>query len=198
MAYDDKITANIAFSYNDRPLKGLDGGSAILVNYDEIDFATTPRTDLAEISAFTLKAGGSAGFEIQWYKELASTGVVYTPNAEAVDGFTQSFIGRMSNASSANATIAKELKDGRYLVIVETKYKGADDEAGQSAYKIYGFDSGLKLSEMTYNSQEEEGGVLFTLSTPEGMSERFPYITLYDTDYATTAALVTALLTPTA
>jgi len=197
MAYDDKISATIAFDYQDRPLKGLDGGRAILVNYDEIDFASTPRTALAQLVAFTLKAGGSAGFEIQWYKELASTSSAYAPNAEAVDGFSHSFLGRMSNASAANAEIAKELKDGRFLVIVETKYKGADGDDSKEAYKVYGFDSGLKLSEMTYASQENEGGILFTLATPEGMSERFPYQTLYAVSKTATDVLVTGLLTPT-
>lgn len=197
MAYTDKVTASIAFDYNDRPIKGLDGGRAILVNYDEIDFATTPRTDAAEVSAFTLKAGGSVAFEMQWYKELASTSSSYTPNSEDVDGFSHNFIGRMSNASSENAALAQELKDGRFLVIVETKYKGKDNANGKDAYKIYGFDSGMKLSEMTYTSNENSGGILFTLATPEGTSERFPFLTLFSVDYASTTALVEGLLTPT-
>lgn len=198
MPYSDStISANIAYEYNDRPLKGLDGGRAMIINYDDIDFATTPRTGAAEVSAFTLKSGGKQAYEIQFYKELASTNSVYTPNEEDVDGFTHSFSGRMSNANAANAGIAQELKDGRFVVIVETKYKG-DDATPTDAFKIYGLDSGLKLSEMTYNSNENNGGVLFTLATPEGMSEEFPYVVLNDTDYATTLALVEALTTPTA
>lgn len=197
MAYDDSITANIAFDYNDRPLKGLDGGRAILINYAEIDFASTPRIAAATLPALTLTAGGSVAFEIQWYKELASSNSTFTPNAEQVDGFAHAFVGRMSNSSAANAELAKELKDGRFAIIVETKYKGADDSDSLDAYKVYGFDSGLRLTEMTYNSNENEGGILFTLATPEGMSEQFPFHTLYVTDATATAAYVTALLTPT-
>ena len=183
MACNKKLTANILFDCADAPLKGLDGGTAVLINYDDIDFAGSTVTgatisDLATVS-------GSAGFSIDWYKELASTATSFTANAEDVDGYSHQFLARLSNSSALNAERANELKNGRFIVVVETSYKGASDA---EAFKVYGWDAGMELSEMTGNSNENGGGLLFTLSTREATVERYPYNIFLETTYATSKA----------
>ena len=84
-----------------------------------------------------------------------------------------------------NAERANELKNGRFIVVVETSYKGASDA---EAFKVYGWDAGMELSEMTGNSNENGGGLLFTLSTREATVERYPYNIFLETTYATSKA----------
>lgn len=183
MACNKKITADIAFDCLDAPVKGLDGSKAVLINYDDVDFSASTMTDGA-VTALVLKSG-AIGYDISWYKELGSTASAYASNTEDVDGFTHSFLARLANSSTANAKAANELKNGRFMVVVETSYKGV----GQAeAFKVYGFDSGMELSEMTQSSNENSGSMLFTLATREGTVERYPYAVYFDTDYATTKA----------
>lgn len=178
-----KITADIAFSCDDRAKKGLAGNKAVVINYDDIDFAATTSTG-ATVTNLALKSGTS-GFEIGWYKDLGSTAVEYTPNNEQVDGFAHSFLCRLSTTSATNAERASELKGGRFIVVVEKNYKGT---SSADAFAVYGFENGLELSEMTGASEENAGSLLFTLRTKEDTFEEYPYQIVLETDYATTKA----------
>lgn len=178
-----KITADIVFDCNDRAKKGLKGSKAVIVNYDDIDFGATTVSG-ATVSNLALKTGTS-GFSIGWYKDLGSTAMEYTPNDETVDGFAHSFLCRLGTTSAANAEIASELKGGRFVIVVETNYQGTDQA---EAFKVFGFENGLELSEMTGNSEENTGSLLFTLSTKEDFYEEYPFQILKETDYAATKA----------
>ena len=183
MACNKLITADILYDCDNTPIKGLDGQRAVLINMADIDFTATTQAN-GICSALTLKAA-SVGKTLEWYKELGSVAAAYSPNAEDTDGFTHSFIGRLPVTSAANALAAAELKNGRFVVVVETSYKGT---ANVDAFKIYGLDTGLELSEMTQSSNENSGSLLFTLSTREGTYEKFPYVIYQDLDYTTAAA----------
>lgn len=183
MACNNKITADIAYDCADAPIKGLDSGKAVLINWDDVDWTATTMASGA-VSALVLKSGTS-GFNVSWYKELGSVASSYTKNTEDVDGFSHSFMARLSTTTTANSLAANELKNGRFLVVVETAYKGASDA---EAFKVYGFDTGMELLEMTQSSNENSGSVLFTLATREGTVERYPYCVYFDTSYAVTKA----------
>ena len=49
---------------------------------------------------------------------------------------------------------------------------------------------------MDGNSNENGGGLLFTLSTREGTVEKYPYNILLETSYATTKTAFDALFNP--
>lgn len=188
MACNRKLTADILFDCADFPKAGLDSGKAVIINTEDIDWTASTATG-ATITALTLKTGTS-GFSVEWYKELASTASTFNLNTEDIDGFGHSFLTRLSNTSADNAERANELKMGRFIVVVETNYKGASNA---EAFKVYGWDSGLILSEMTSNSNENSGSTLFTLSTKENTVEQYPYNILMETDYDTTKADFEAL-----
>ena len=178
-----KVTANILYACTDAPRKGVDGGKGVLINYDDIDFAASTVSG-SKITDLVLKSG-TAGFEVQWYKDLASANSSFAPNAEDVDGFLHNFLTRLSNSSAANADRANELKNGRFVMVYMTRYKGANN---LEAFKVAGWDSGLRLSEMVNNTLENSGATLFTLATEEGDVERYPYNVFLETDYATSKA----------
>lgn len=189
MACNKKVTANLLFDCADAPKKGLDGGKAVIINYDDIDFSALTQTGATVTNLATL----AVGFEVQWYKELASVASAYAANAEDVDGFSHQFLARIATTSADGAERAEELKNGRFIVVVETSYKGA---AQAEAFKIYGLDAGLELQELSGNSNENSGSLLFTLGTREGTVERYPFNILLETDYATTKASFDSLFNP--
>ena len=182
MACINKLSGDIPFNCDDKPKRGLAGGRAVLINFEDIDFGASTETG-ATITNLALKSG-TTGYELEWYKELASASAEYAPNAEDIDGFTQSFLARLSTTSASSAEKSKELKGGRFVVVYESNYQGVDQ---LEAFKVLGWESGLELSEMTTNTNETSSSILFTLSTKEGSYEDFPYSILLETSYAATA-----------
>ena len=180
---DKKLTADMLYDCADSPKKGIDGGKAVLINWDDIDFAATTKGG-AMITDLILKSGTS-GLAFEWYKDLASGNSSFAPSTEDIDGFLQSFLGRLATTTVEHAERANEMKSGRFVVVYESKYKGIDSD---DAFKVRGFDTGLKLSEMTENTLENSGSILFTLATEEGDVEQYPYQIFLETDYATSKA----------
>lgn len=189
MACNNSITANLLFDCADAPKKGLDGGKAVIINYDDVDFSSLTQSG----AIVTDLATTAVGYEVQWYKELASTATAYAANADDVDGYTHQFMARLATTTAESAERANELKNGRFIVVVETSYKGVDSD---DAFKIYGLDAGLELQELSGNSNENSGSLLFTLGTREGTVERYPYNIFLETDYATSKASFDSLFNP--
>jgi len=188
MACNKKVTDDLLFDCADAPKKGIDGGKGVLINWDDIDRSGSTFSG-ATITDLVLKSGAT-GFSVQWYKDLASANSAFTPNTEDVDGFTHNFLTRLANSSAANAERANELKNGRFVMVYETRYKGVNNA---EAFKVAGWENGLKLSEMTNNTLENSGATLFTLATEEGDVERYPYSVFLENDYATSKATYDAL-----
>lgn len=189
MAYITKLSADVDFSTGERPIKGVDG-DAILINYNDIDFSGTTVSG-STVSTLTLKSG-STGFKLSWYKELASGQAAFTPNSEDIDGFSQSFLARLATTTADNSERAKELSQGRFVVVYESRFGGV---SGESKIKVLGLDTGLELSELTQNTNENSGSILFTLATKEGTYEEHPYRIYLNTDYATSKTDLEAAFT---
>lgn len=188
MACNNKLSENIIQSCADLPKKGLKGSKAVIVNYDDIDFSSTT-TSGATVTALTLQSG-KTGYSLEWYKDLGSTTSTFAPNTEDIDGFTHSFLSRLSTSSAKNAERSNELKNGRFVMAVETKYAGVDS---LDAFKIYGLENGMLLSELTVGTNENSGAITFTLLSEEGTVEQYPYLVLNEGDYATNKASFDAL-----
>lgn len=97
------------------------------------------------------------------------------------------------NSAEVKAEV-EALAKGRYVIIIENSHKGA---AGESAFEVYGDESGLELAEgeRAVSDTETQGAFNLTLRSSEYSRESHLPATLYDTDYATTKAIVTGLLT---
>lgn len=185
---DPKLTADMVFDCSDKSKKGLDGAKAVIINWDDIDRASSTVngatiTDLVTVS-------GTSGFAAEWFKDLASVNSAFSPSTEDVDGFLHNFLCRIQNATAENAERAAELSQGRFVVVVETRYKGA---LNVEAFKVFGWENGLKLSEMAYNTLENSGAIPYTAATEEGDFETYPYNVFLETDYATSKATFDAM-----
>jgi len=180
MTCTKKITTDLLFDCADRPKKGIDGGKAVIINWDDIDFGASTVTG-AMISDLVLKSGTS-GYALEWYKDLASANSSFAPNTEDIDGFLHNFLARLATTTVEHAERANELKNGRFIVVYESRYKG---EESLDAFKIRGWDSGLIVSEMSENTLENSGSILFTLASEEGANEPYPYNVFLETDHLT-------------
>ena len=182
-----KLTADMIFDCADKSKKGLDSGRAVVINWDDIDRAGSTVAGATISDLVTLS--GTSGFAAEWFKDLASANSAFSPSTEDVDGFLHNFLCRIQNASANNAERAAELAQGRFVVVVETRYKGA---ANAEAFKVFGWENGVKLSEMTYNTLENSGAIPYTVATEEGDFETYPYHVFLETDYATSKATFNA------
>lgn len=191
MSCDKKVTADLLFDCADAPKKGIDGGKGMLINFDDIDRSAST-VNGATITDIVLKTGTTA-FAVQWYKDLASANSAFVPSDEDIDGFAHNFLTRLANSSALNAERAAELAGGRFVLVYETRYKGVDNA---EAFKVAGWENGLRLSEMTNNTLENSGATLFTLATKEGDVERYPYSVFLETDYVTSKATFDAMFAP--
>lgn len=175
----------------DKPKMGIANGEAVLINYEDIDFAASTIAD-GVITDLVLKSG-TTGYKLEWYKDLGSANSVFNPSTEDVDGFAHQFLARLGTTTAEHAARAKELKEGRFIVVYEGKYKGVDLD---DAFKVRGWDNGMRLLEMTENTLENSGSILFTLQTEEGNVEEYPYHVFLETDYATSKATFDSLFAP--
>jgi len=185
----DELQDDIVFSCDESPVAGIAGSRAVIINYDDIDrSATTSNRSL--VTNLQLKAG-KTGRLLKWYKKLGNDNNTYAPNAENIDGFIHSFLCRLPNSSAENANRAHELKNGNFVIVYESKFKGVD---GKDAFKVLGFQNGMTLSEFLINSKENAGSAPFTISTEEDTPEQYPYnVFLEGDDYAVTLATFESL-----
>lgn len=182
------VTEDLLYDCTDKPKKGIDGGKGVLINYDDIDFAASTVVG-AKITDLVLKSG-KVGLSVQWYKDLASANSSYTPSTENEDGFIHNFLTRLAVSSVDNAERANELKNGRFIMVYETRYKGA---LNVEAFKVSGWGNGMKLSEMVSNTLENSGSSLFTLATEDGDFEKYPYQVFFETSEAVSRATYDSL-----
>jgi hypothetical protein len=183
MSCINKLTANIAYDCNvtNRAKGGLES-KAVLINTVDIDLTALTQSG-ATITNLTLKAGAT-GYEIGWIKQLGSTGSEFSVN-DGLDSFNHSFACRVFGQGSADAERIKELSQGEFVVVVETKYKGTGNV---DSYKVFGIENGLKMSEGSSTSLENDGSFLFTLASVEGYGESYPYKVYLEGTYAASKA----------
>jgi len=186
-----KLTANISYDCTPagRAKAGLET-KAVLINKSDIDL-TALTSSGATVTNLSL-VSGSTGFKIDWAKQLGNTASEFAANDSGVDTFTHSFACRVFGQSAADAERVRELSAGEFVVVVESKWKGANNA---SAFKVFGIENGLKMSEGSFTSLENDGSFLFTLSSVEGFGETYPFQVYSETSYTATKAKFDGLFT---
>jgi hypothetical protein len=180
------LDADFVLSCDDKAKGGLEN-DVILVNYSDVDYSTLTldATNKTIVTNFQLKSG-STGYLLQGVKQVNSTAYELVKQEFSFDTFKHIFNGVILTPNSANKEQAEKLASGgRYVVIVNRKYKGASNA---DAFEIYGLGSGLDLETMTYNSKENNGVISFALASAEGEEETGVPKTYLDTDYPTSLA----------
>jgi hypothetical protein len=171
MSCINKLTANVAYDCTNvanRAKAGLET-KAVLINKNDIDLTTLTQSGATVTSLLLLS--GKTGYEVSWLKQLGTSAAEFSVN-DGLDTFQQSFACRVFGSGAADATRINELSSGEFVVVVETRYKGIGNA---DSYKVFGLENGLKMSEGSFTSNENDGSFLFTLASLEGMGEKFPY-----------------------
>lgn len=186
MACEGLITADILYDCENPPVGGLET-DVVLINISEIDRAATTYdvTNKDIVTNLQLQAG-KTGYLFQGIKQINTASSELVKKEFSSDKEKHSFIGVLLNVSAVNKDQINQFKEGgKYVAVVNRKWKGADNE---EAFLILGLEVGLEIETQTWNSNENDGTLTFTLASADGFEEpRLPN-TLLETDYATTLA----------
>lgn len=188
MACNGLVDGNILFDCDYPAIAGLEV-NVVLINRSQIDVTATTydASNKTLMTAFALTEGNTyTGYQFQGVKQINSTAFELVKKDTGPDKFRHVFNGVILNPSAENKLQLQQMAEGgKYVVIVEKKWKGEDNE---DAFDVYGIDSGLELNVVTYNSNENDGTISLELSSAEGYEEPKVPATLLTTDYATTKA----------
>lgn len=181
---EDKLSADIIIDCDNRPQAGIEV-NAVFINFDDIDKTASTldaTNDLIITSLATLS--GTSGYNIEGLKQVNGVSFELVKKEESFDGYKHLFAGVVLNPSAANKALLKEIASGgRYVVVVEKKWKGIDNE---DAFEVLGWDSGLEISTITWNSKETDGAIKFEVASADGYEDAEMTRNLLETDYATT------------
>jgi hypothetical protein len=110
------------------------------------------------------------------------------------------FIFRIFDNTPEDKIWIENLKDSRFVVIIENVYNKLDASLGdgRTVFEVLGWDFGLELNaaERDPNSDEMLGGWLLTAGCSDKMKESSIPLTFFDTDIATTRQDIDGLLAP--
>ena len=195
---DDLVKKDLALTCDDPITPGLEQ-EGIIINRKDVDFAAstfnTTRKNVLETLA--LKAQ-KKGYKIQ---VLGSTPYTGTNTALAAGTYRNTFTHTVAIVVLANdpdvcADIIDGLANGEFVVILENKHKGLQKEenAGDSAFQVYGWYNGLKASEISNDKYAEETDGGWSISLQETKVPKSALF-LFKTDYDTTKTAVDTLTT---
>lgn len=180
-----QIGQDILRSCDNKPVLGIEQ-RLVLINV--ADLPATGITFDADMPSSLITqlqlALDKSGYEVQGIKQIMN----YTNSLEASEdsdnGVLHSLAGiRIYDPSETiRNEVNKFIGGAKVYAVLERKWKGVDNK---HAFLFFGLKFGLELSELTDSSNENDGTIVMTLSTPSGFKEPYlPHI-YRDTDYAT-------------
>jgi len=165
------------------PARGV-SPDVILINFDDYSDDYSSTTNLIE----TITAA-NPGFT--WEGLKTSTKPVATKKEGTYEDSFELAIQMVS--FSVTAAIRKQLQAGiKVVAILKHNEKGS---TGATKWNVWGRDTGLYIRELVWDlNSPDTGGITFTLKTLDDQpAVRLP-VTVFDTDEATTDAMVAGLL----
>jgi len=182
-----KISKSFLRDCNYRPKANLKT-TCYLINTEDIDKATTQlSSNKMSITDFVLNAGKvvypaeGAGKYPQ-----ANTEIVKGDNGNGwKHGHTLRII---YYGEDEREQLQEMLDDGRITTVIEKNDGGL---AGELTFEVLGFESGMAVQSVTWNSNENDGVVEIVLGTEEDELEGTDRKVFMDTDLATTRTWLT-------
>lgn len=182
MSCENTLSKNFIRQCGYRPKAGLEN-TVWLVNVKEIDKAATQLSaSKMSITSMVLTTGAKI------YK-AEGAGKFPQGTTELVKGDNGNgwkhgnTIRILYYSEDEREQLQKMIDDGRFATIVEKKDTGL---AGELTYDVLGFESGMAVQSVTWNSAENNGVVVVVLGTEEGEEESTDRKIFLDTDLATT------------
>lgn len=181
---EDKLSSDIAKNCDVKPIGGIEV-NVVLIPFSDIDKATSTLDGSNDLIITNLATkSGTQGYFIEGIKQSQGASFELVKKEDSFDAFKHSFAGVVLTPSSANKKALSEVSGGaRYVAVVEKKWKGVTQA---DAFEVLGWDAGLVISEMTWNTKESDGIIKFVVSSEDGYEEPDMTRNVLETDYATT------------
>lgn len=161
----------------------------ILLSYSDVDKSKSVVTDNV-ISSLILKAGAT-GYEVDSLPN-ATVGSDTINAGTYLKTHQHNVVVRIFKKSEAAKKFVNGLTNARVIAIVENNDTG---EAGDTKYEVYGWDSGLELTEITVTTEMTDGvAYQVTLANGTIAQEGSLPMSLFNTDEKTTDLMVDGLL----
>jgi len=181
---EDKLTAGIIKDCDNKPKGGIEV-NVVIINFDDVDKATSTldgSNDLIITNLSTLS--GTSGFFIEGVKQVNGASFELVKKEESFDMYSHRFAGVILAPSAANKKRLDEIASGgRYVIVVEKKWKGSSQA---DAFEVLGWDSGIVIDSIVWNTKESDGVVKFEIASEEGFEEPTMTRNNLETNYATT------------
>lgn len=189
-----KITSGFIVADCDGPAIAGTAGRVILLSFSDVDRSKSVEANNV-ISSIILKSGAK-GYEVD-----SLPNAVVGDSPANVGTYTTTFqhtlTVRIFKKSEAAKKFVNQLPTARVIAIVENNERGAK---GEVKYEVYGWDSGLTLTELTATTEMTDG-VAYQIGLGSGSvaQEKTLPKSFFATDESTTDEAVEALLgTPAA
>lgn len=161
----------------------------ILLSYSDVDKSKSVVTDNV-ISSLILKAGAT-GYEVDSLSN-ATVGSDTINAGTYLKTHQHNVVVRIFKKSEAAKKFVNGLTNARVIAIVENNDTG---DNGDTKYEVYGWDSGLELTEITVTTEMTDGvAYQVTLANGTIAQEGSLPMSLFNTDEATTDLMVDGLL----
>nr|UVY10296.1 MAG: hypothetical protein [Bacteriophage sp.] len=161
----------------------------ILISYSDVDKSKSAVSDNV-ISSLILKAGAT-GYEVDSLPN-ATVGSDTINAGTYLKTHQHNVVVRIFKKSEAAKKFVNGLTNARVIAIVENNDTG---DNGDTKYEVYGWDSGLELTEITVTTEMTDGiAYQVTLANGTIAQEGSLPMSLFNTDEATTDLMVNGLL----
>ena len=190
MSACDKISAGISQDCNYEMVAGVND-RVWIINFDDVSSLTRNGTNEEIIEAIVMASGSNAYEYVgRNYSNMPSCALV---EDEFSSAFDHKFEYRIFADGDTVKRQLKEKKHGRFMVVVQNQLQGS---SGELAFTLYGGRNGLKLREceqLKYDNPSLGSWRLVMSSNPKAL-EPYPPNDVFDTDFATTKAMLDALV----
>ena len=174
---------------NDCTKKPIGGLESVIYLFNRKDLSGTVNpankvqlTDL--VVALTKK-----GYKYEGYKKTANAGFDLVVADTLPDAYTQTLSLTVWGIDSATVKALNDLND--IVAVVENKNKG---NAGDGAFEVYGFETGLYKTSFTKRSNDNGGTFSLELASQSGEESSVSHHIYYETSYAASKAALEALM----
>ena len=196
MASCGNLTIGATYDCDD-PLQPGVNPRLILMNLDDILLVTYDVGNDRLITDISIKTGVLAAYAFDGFRQSLNPSVEFVPQTLSI-GYRHTVEFQVFDISSTQKLNLEKMALGKIVAVVENKNSPGNVD---SVFEVFGLGTGMEVQTMTRINRDLEtaGSWSIVLSTPdnEGQEATLP-ISWFDTDYATTLALVDALLVPTA
>lgn len=186
----EEITAGIAYDCDNPPTGGAND-RLILLNFSDIDGNVT-YDGSNPLLVTNITSGAGTGFVFEGHNNSNEPRAALV-KGRYVNGYDHEVRFKCFKNDAATKEILNQLDGGLFVAILQNNHKGA---AGAAAFEIYGLQTGLRLQELEriIADAETQGAYNLLLKNDDiSKPSTLPHA-LFDTDFATTKAIVDGLL----